>query len=131
MIKRVLVGIATLVLAVAVVTVVNQSSASAYSDPTRTAQYWWPHNGCSSPTGDAPSGVSFTYACNHHDGCYILRWSSSKSTCDQWFLNDMRNACAGGFYCNTWAYAYYLGVSTLGWPYWWCQCDPTFRPLFA
>lgn len=107
------------------VVVVNPPEASAYSSTKITAQYWWPHNGCSTPTGDAPSGVSFTYACNHHDGCYWGHWAG-KSICDQWFLNDMRNACAGNGNCNNWANVYYRAVSILGWPFYWCRCDPNF-----
>jgi len=113
-----------------VVTVSTAPSASAYSSSTITSQYWWPHNGCSAPTGDAPSGVSFTYACNHHDGCYNQHWAS-KGTCDQWFANDMHNACAGYWYCNYWANGYFAAVSAFGWPFYWCRCDPTFTVYFA
>ena len=104
-------------------------SASAYSSTQLTSQYWWPHNGCSSPFGDSPSGVSFTYACNHHDGCYWGHWAS-KATCDWWFYNDMRNACAGGWWCNAWAYAYYSAVTNYGWPFYVCRCDPNLPSWF-
>ena len=104
--------------------------ASAYSSSQITAQYWWPHNGCSTITGDAPSGVSFTYACNHHDGCYWGHWAD-KGTCDRWFYNDMLAACGGGWYCNWWAGAYYRAVQLFGAPYYACRCDPNFAQYFA
>ncbi|HSX01565.1 MAG TPA: phospholipase A2 [Candidatus Saccharimonas sp.] len=67
------------------------SPAMASSSSTLTAQYPWPHNGCTGVT-DNPAGASFTYACNHHDGCYAGHWAS-RATCDTWFRNDMINAC--------------------------------------
>ena len=76
--------------------------------------------------------MSFTYACNHHDGCYALRWSSYRSTCDGWFYNDMRAACWNYWWlyvgtpygitglsgCYGWASAYYGGVRIWGQKYW-------------
>jgi hypothetical protein len=109
---------------------VQAQPAAAYSSTQITPQYWWPHNGCSSPFGDSPSGVSFTYACNHHDGCYWGHWSN-KWTCDWWFYNDMRAACGWNAWCQAWAYAYYRSVDTFGWPFYLCRCDPSppwFRP---
>lgn len=127
--KKFLCLLASLLLALGVLVTVNAPNAAAYSDTTITSQYWWPHNGCSTPTGDAPSGVSFTDACNRHDGCYWGHWAD-KGTCDQWFLNDMRNACGSSGWCTTVAYAYYAAVAAFGWPFYWCQCDPNFRAQF-
>ena len=128
--RRIVSLIGALLFMVGLAVVVDAPAASAYSSTTRTAQYWWPHNGCSTPTGDAPSGISFTYACNHHDGCYWGHWAS-KGTCDQWFLNDMRAACHGNSTCNRWATIYYWAVSAFGWPYYWCRCDPNIKvPMY-
>lgn len=97
--------------------IVTVAPASAESSSTLTAQYPWPHNGCSVVT-DNPTAASFTYPCNHHDGCYGGRWAD-RATCDQWFLNDMMNACRrlpyvmiGG--CVAVAYVYYGAVRVLG-----------------
>ena len=98
-------------------------TASASSSSATTSQYWWPHNGCTS-VPDAPAWpVSFTYACNHHDGCYALRWSSNRGTCDAWFYNDMINTCNSYWWlnlssCYSWASIYYVGVRVLGQKYW-------------
>ncbi|WP_436055651.1 phospholipase A2 [Pseudarthrobacter oxydans] len=96
--------------------------ASAASSTTITSQYWWAHNGCTMVT-DTPLGVSFTHACNHHDGCYALRWSRDRATCDWWFYNDMRNACNAAAWwlrpdCYLVASAYYGAVRAAGWYYW-------------
>jgi Prokaryotic phospholipase A2 len=94
--------------------------ASASSSTTITAQYPWPHNGCTSAP-DNPAGASFTYACNHHDGCYARHWAD-RATCDQWFLNDMMTACrrlpfemVGN--CAGMAYVYYYFVRVKGQPF--------------
>ncbi len=66
---------------------------------------------------------NFNHACIHHDGCYRGHWAS-KSTCDSWFLNDMRASCgamhpsdwARRAVCNDKAWQYYSGVVALGWP---------------
>ena len=91
---------------------VGVSAGSASADP-----YPWPHNGCMSAP-DRPSGADFTYACNHHDGCYALHWAN-RATCDAWFRNDMVSACrqvpfemAGG--CVVTAGIYYGAVRIFG-----------------
>jgi hypothetical protein len=96
------------------------SPAAASSSTTLTPQYPWPHNGCTG-VSDTPLGASFTYACNHHDGCYGGHWAS-RSTCDAWFYNDMIAACrhlpfemVGG--CSVWAGIYYGGVRAFGQKY--------------
>jgi hypothetical protein len=99
------------------------SPAAASSSSTITSQYWWPHNGCTIVSDSPAWPTSFTYACNHHDGCYALRWSSDRATCDWWFYNDMRAACNGNWWagierCYSWATNYYVGVRTFGWIYW-------------
>lgn len=94
------------------------SVASAESSSAWTPQYWWPHNGCTHVT-DTPLGVSFTYACNHHDGCYALHWAD-RGTCDAWFRNDMFAACYAHapWYlvtaCTGVANTYWTGVRLLG-----------------
>lgn len=91
-------------------------TASAESSPEITAEYSWPHNGCTA-VPDNPTLVSFTYACNHHDGCYGRHWAS-KNTCDRRFLDDMVSACYEKWYlsqdCINWANTYFLGVQFLG-----------------
>lgn len=96
------------------------SVASAESSSALTPQYPWPHNGCTR-VSDSPSGVSFTYACNHHDGCYARHWAD-RGTCDAWFRNDMLSACdRAPWYlqqdCSRWAFIYYGGVRALGQKY--------------
>jgi hypothetical protein len=91
--------------------------ANAESSSTPTAQYPWPHNG-RTRTSDAPAGVSFTYACNHHDGCYARHWAS-RSTCDAWFRNDMLKACRSSPFnevpiCRNSALLYYGTVRLFG-----------------
>jgi hypothetical protein len=123
--KRVLSAVVAIFIAVGsagVVTITAAAPAAAESSSVRTAQYWWPHNGCTW-VSDAPAGVSFTYACNHHDGCYALRWSKDRATCDAWFYNDMIRACQTAPWwrqgaCDDMALDYYLAVRALGWYYW-------------
>jgi hypothetical protein len=128
--KRLLLTVVAAALLTGLSAMMGAQPASAYSSSTITAQYWWPHNGCSSPFGDAPSGVSFTYACNHHDGCYNQHWAS-KATCDVWFYNDMRAACQGPWTiptrdsCLWWAEKYYQAVYALGGVFYTLRWDPT------
>jgi hypothetical protein len=134
-VKRIGTIVAALLLA-GVFAMVSAQPASAYSSETKTPQTWWTHNGCSSPFGDAPSGVSFTYACNHHDGCYNQHWAD-KATCDIWFRNDMQAACSGPWTlqirnsCFWWANAYYLGVRALGGIFYTLRWDPTINIYLA
>lgn len=105
------------VLALGLSTAVATAPAMASSSTTLTAQYPWPHNGCTA-VSDNPAGASFTYACNHHDGCYAGHWAD-RGTCDAWFRNDMINACRGLPFemvsnCVIMAGIYYLGVRTFG-----------------
>jgi hypothetical protein len=53
--------------------------------------YPWPHNGCTNAP-DHVGSADFTYACNHHDGCYAEHWAN-RATCDGWFWNDMIAEC--------------------------------------
>jgi hypothetical protein len=99
---------------------IGATPAFAESSSTLTPQYPWPHNGCTR-VSDNPSGVSFTYACNHHDGCYARHWAS-RATCDAWFRNDMDNACKNGPWylrgsCENYALIYYSGVRLFGQKY--------------
>jgi hypothetical protein len=99
---------------------VNAQSASAESSSTPTAEYPWAHNGCTGVT-DYPGSANFTYACNHHDGCYGGHWAD-RATCDKWFLNDMMNYCSKlSFFlvtgCVAAAYPYYWGVRAFGQKY--------------
>lgn len=54
-------------------------------------EYPWPHNGCTA-SPNRVGAADFTYACNHHDGCYAEHWAN-RLTCDNWFLNDMMAEC--------------------------------------
>jgi len=97
---------------------ISASPAAAESSSAITSQYPWPHNGCTRVTDYPSPGVSFTYACNHHDGCYAGHWAS-RDVCDYWFYNDMVNACyLGPWYqrgtCLVVAGAYWSAVRLLG-----------------
>jgi hypothetical protein len=99
------------------VSVATASPALAQSSTTLTPEYPWPHNGCTAVT-DNPAGASFTYACNHHDGCYGGHWAD-RATCDTWFRNDMLNACRRLPFemvgtCAVWANIYYYAVRAFG-----------------
>jgi hypothetical protein len=136
--RKLLVAMLGSILLCGALTMVTASSASAYSSPDTHGQYWWEHNGCTLvPDAPSASGVSFTYACNHHDGCYHLHWGGEgiwgKITCDQWFWNDMYSACQAaraGWYranCLAWAGAYWTGVRVLGDIFYYARWDPTIR----
>ncbi|WP_226772982.1 phospholipase A2 [Arthrobacter sp. ES1] len=105
-----------------IITVSSAPPAAAISSSTITPQYWWPHNGCNIVTDTPMPGVSFTYACNHHDGCYWGQWAN-RATCDWWFYNDMRNACWQQAQwwqrpsCLVTASGYYGAVRAMGEPY--------------
>ena len=67
---------------------------------------------------DAPSGVSFLKACNHHDGCYGVPLAP-RDVCDAVFYSEMVQACNAQwwnnyFACRSWAVLYYTGVRLLG-----------------
>lgn len=108
-ISRVTVLVAVVVTAFASL-LIAPDEAAAESSSELTSQYWWPHNGCTN-TVDNPALISFTYACNHHDGCYALRWAD-RSTCDAWFRNDMLGACNERWYFN------YTACVRAAWVYW-------------
>jgi len=109
-----------------VCSLVDAAPASASSSSAVTSQYWWPHNGCTNVPDNPVWPASFTYACNHHDGCYALRWSSSRATCDSWFFNDTRAECNSKWWmgaswmtlCYGAATTYYTGVRIFGQKYW-------------
>lgn len=114
-----------------IIAVSSAPPAAAVSSSAITPEYWWPHNGCNVVTDSPMADVSFTYACNHHDGCYALRWSSDRATCDLWFLNDMKNACSRSPWwqygaCVASAKTYYWFVRTFG-QYWWDRAIATER----
>lgn len=89
---------------------VGPGTAAAESSSELTAEYPWPHNGCTN-TVDNPALISFTYACNHHDGCYAGHWAD-RGTCDAWFRNDMIDACNRRWYFN------YEACIRAAWVYW-------------
>ena len=115
-----------------------QDPAGATTGPGQSATpynqggEWWSTDGCS-VVPDSGWWGNFHHACVHHDGCYRNHWAS-KSTCDTWFLNDMRASCAAMFRvwdprngpCNAQAYGYFLGVVTFGGPayYGWSSYIP-------
>jgi hypothetical protein len=80
----------------------------------------WANDGCSAAPDSGWWG-DFHQACVHHDGCYRQHWSS-KSTCDRWFLSDMKASCSDSYRfwdprtipCNAQAYAFFIGVTTFG-----------------
>ena len=81
----------------------------------------WPSDGCTKVPNTVPGVFNFTHACQHHDGCYVRRFSSSRSTCDSWFLNDMNASCRTSSTlslnrsrCYAVANVYYLGVRACG-----------------
>lgn len=92
--------------------------------PYNETDHWWTSNGCSF-VPDHGMDFNFEHACDHHDGCYGNHWAS-RSTCDQWFLNDMRASCEamweGGRHfginqrerCYDRASIYYWGVRRFG-----------------
>jgi hypothetical protein len=122
-ISRRLVSIFAVVLLIfAISTTVAARTASA-------DEITWPHNGCTSPFGNAPSGVDFTNACDYHDGCYYNH-SMDKFSCDWVFYSSMRDACGWNAYCQAWAVAYYYGVTEFGWPFYLCRCDPFINPYY-
>lgn len=89
--------------------------ASAASDP------WpWPHNGCTMAP-DNIYGYSILDACNKHDGCYAIHWTSRES-CDAIFLDNIQRVCRiMPFYLHTGcvgtSYVYYGAVRTFGWAF--------------
>ncbi|MBK9127950.1 MAG: hypothetical protein IPM13_09130 [Phycisphaerales bacterium] len=79
-----------------------------------------PTNGCSSPFGDAPSGVNFRGACDEHDRCYQTL-GKSRFECDNEFYADMAHLClayASSEWqlaeCLRWAMVYYIAVRVFG-----------------
>jgi hypothetical protein len=78
--------------------------------------HYWPTDGCT----QVPE-LRFNHPCVHHDGCYTYHWAD-RSTCDQWFRNDMHAICRSlGFNlvtsCAAQAETYYWGVRSFGDPY--------------
>lgn len=103
---------------------------AAAAAPAGAALAGWAPNGCTSPFGSSPSGVSFKAACDRHDGCYHFH-ASSQAGCDEQFYTDMKKACGPlNLWCQSWAFAYYRAVRTYGWPFYACRCDPK-PPFFA
>ncbi len=89
------------------------------SAPASASDATWPwhHNGCTYAP-DNIYGYSILDACNRHDGCYVMHWSS-RATCDSWFLSDLQKVCrrmpyymSGG--CIGITYVYYGAVRAIG-----------------
>ncbi|WP_270886567.1 phospholipase A2 [Pedococcus sp. 5OH_020] len=110
-----------MLLALTGIMLASATPASAESSSAWTTQYPWPHNGCTRVTDYPMPSVSFTYACNHHDGCYAYHWAD-RGTCDAWFRNDMYGACWNAYRWNGLLYnsciviatGYWTGVRILG-----------------
>ena len=103
---------------------VGQTVAAAPSP-----EFPYPHDGCTL-VPEAPSGVSFTTACNHHDGCYGAR-QLSRAACDGIFYREMVAACDAHrtthyYTCRTFASVYYVGVRAFG-RYFYDSPDPSVR----
>ena len=104
----------------------DSPSATTETGPAHTATWNieadkpWANDGCSASLDSGWWG-NFHQACVQHDGCYRQHWAS-KSTCDQWFLGDMKASCSASFRfwdprtgpCHAQAYAFFLGVTTFG-----------------
>jgi hypothetical protein len=87
--------------------------------PANDGRHPWSTDGCSASPERGP-GWDFHHACVHHDGCYRGRWAS-RSTCDGWFLRDVRASCSvlhrGGRsrdLCRFVAAVYHHAVRTFG-----------------
>jgi hypothetical protein len=103
------------------------SAQTAAAPPS--SEFPYPHDGCTL-VPEAPSGVSFTTACNHHDGCYGAR-ELSRATCDGIFYREMVAACVADrgthyYTCRSFASIYYLGVRAFGKPFY-DSADPATR----
>lgn len=64
-----------------------------------------------------PGAADFGPACASHDQCYSPGSPYNRSTCDSWFRDDMRFACAeagAGSFCLSVASLYYGAVRTFG-----------------
>jgi hypothetical protein len=102
-------------------------------DVTREAD--WQPNGCTSPAGNEPSGVSFLDACNAHDRCYYEH-TLSQAGCDWRFYEDMNEACARATAgnarladsCSKWAGWYWVGVLWFGGIFYLNRWDPPIWP---
>lgn len=119
-----------LVLAACLIATVGAASAGATTTPGVSATPYnngshpWSTDGCSVvPDSGSYLGAywNFNHACIHHDGCCRLRWAS-RSTCDSWFLNDMRASC-GAIHprsttrrtlCGQVTWTYYTSVRAFG-----------------
>ena len=105
-------------------------SASAQTAPQPPSpEFPYPHDGCTL-VPEAPSGVSFTTACNHHDGCYGAR-TESRASCDAAFYREMVAACQAQrdthyYTCRSFATVYYLGVRAFG-SFFYDSADPMTR----
>lgn len=91
-------------------------------------------NGC---TGVPDSGYGFDFheQCDDHDRCYSNQpygsdWRGRRA-CDREFRSAMLGYCKRHDWftrkrtaCDTVAVSYYVGVRTLGWPFW-LQAEPT------
>ena len=129
---RVLSGVLAVLVVVLGSVFAGAGSASAHAAPSATSEEFpYPHDGCTL-VPEAPSGVSFTTACNHHDGCYGAR-ELSRAACDGIFHREMIAACDANrsthyYTCRTFASIYYLGVRAFG-RYFYDSPDPAVRIL--
>jgi hypothetical protein len=81
----------------------------------------WASDGCTKAVDSINHLFNFAHACEHHDGCYVQRFSNDKNVCDSWFLNDMRASCQTGdtwpalrAQCEAVAWGYYYAVRACG-----------------
>lgn len=118
---RTLAAVLAVLLVVFASVVAGAGSASAQTAPMPPSpEFPYPHDGCTR-VPEAPSGVSFTTACNHHDGCYGSH-QLSRAGCDLAFYREMVAACQAhrdvAYYaCRSFAAIYYVGVRAFGQPF--------------
>ena len=121
-IKRTLAALFTVLLLIVGMTLVSAGSASAQTDPMPpTAEFPYPHDGCTLVPDEPVPGISFNTACNHHDGCYYTH-AYSRSTCDAIFYKELLATCNANksnhyYACLGVATLYYLGVRIFGQPF--------------
>lgn len=128
--SRTLTGLLMVVVLVLGSLLLGGGSASAQTAAMPPSpEFPYPHDGCTL-VPEAPSGVSFTTACNHHDGCYGAG-ELSRATCDGIFYREMVAACDAHrsvhyYTCRSFASLYYLGVRAFGSPFY-NSPDPAVR----
>jgi hypothetical protein len=124
--KNMLMGVLLAFVAIAGLMVLSSGTASAHTGGGNATPYnqggeSWSNNGCTAvPDSGWHWGARFDFrhACVHHDGCYGGHWAS-RSTCDEWFWNDMYAWLSRRHrqLCYDIGYAYYRGVRNFGSPF--------------